>query len=349
VSRRLSAGQRARVQAAHNPDGGLVDDTDQMHPLELLSDIDLDQLVAGEVPPGRNDLVALSAALGALRARVDAEPVPAMAPGLRIQLAEADADVDPATRSRPGLAVVPPAAEVGGWARWRGAVGASAAALVLVAGVGVAAAQNALPSAVQDALAASAQLVGIDLPRSHDRHGPPTGTPGGAGPAGPGSPGVPATPADPPAHGRGGQTGASARDGSPSGDAPGQTDGSSSDSAPGPDRGADPGPATAPEPAVDPHRDGPPSGDEPAGQDRSGGDDGHVPAPGDAPTMAPDSGDGGSTPDGPAGDGPAGGGPSGGGPSGPAGPPQSGGGGQDGPTPVSGEGSASAAAGAADR
>jgi hypothetical protein len=358
---RQRAGRRAWGRTAHNPERRAVDDTDQMDHIELLSDADLAQLVSGEVPPGRDDLVALSTALGALRARADAHPTPEMSPGLRIRLAEADTDVT--ARGRAGrLAVAPAAAPVSRQPRWRGAVGASAAALVLVAGVGVGAAQNALPTVVQDAIAASANLVGIDLPRSQDRHAPPAATPGGADPARPGSAREPAARAVPPAHGRDGQTGASTRDGSPSGDAPGQTDHAPSDGARGPDRGVDPGTVTAPEITDD--RGGPPRGDEPTGPDRSGADDGRSGEPGDVPILAPGSGDdgatpeapggGGSTPGGPGGGDPGGGGsggdgPGGGGQSSPSGPPQSGGGGQGGPTPMSAEGSASAAASAAGR
>lgn len=352
-----SAGRRARAQAvdepedrpAHNPADGPVDDTDQMASLELLGDVDLDQLVAGEVPPGRDDLVALSAALGALRARVDAEPVPPMTPGLRIQLAEAD--VDAAARARPGrLAVVPRAAEAGR-PRWRGAVGASAAALVLVAGMTAAAVKDALPALVQDAVAASAHLVGIDLPRSDGRHGPSTGTPPDPGPAAPGSSGTPSRPADPPAHGRDGQPGASTREGSPSDDAPGQTGRSPADDAQGRQGDADPGTRTSPEPAVDPDRgDGPAGGDEPAGQGPAGDDDSLVPDPGDPPSQEPGGGGtpGGGTPGGgtPGGGGAGGGGPGGGGQSGPQGQPQPSGGGQGGgPTPMSGEGAATAGPG----
>jgi hypothetical protein len=126
---RQRAGRRAWGRTAHNPERRAVDDTDQMDHIELLSDADLAQLVSGEVPPGRDDLAALSTALGALRARADAHPTPEMSPSLRIQLAEADPDLS--ARGRAGqLAVVLAAATGSRQARWRGAVGASAAAPV---------------------------------------------------------------------------------------------------------------------------------------------------------------------------------------------------------------------------
>jgi hypothetical protein len=114
----------------------------------------------------------------------------------------------------------------------RAAVAAAVAALALV---GVGAAQNRLPSGVQDVVSSTADLVGIDVPRSDERHAdddsddgtsdevPSTEgtevpgsteqqnqgdpgyegtTPGGANPADPGTPGdkEPATPATPPSN-----------------------------------------------------------------------------------------------------------------------------------------------------
>jgi hypothetical protein len=182
-----------------------------MDALRALDDDVLDDLLAGR-PAADQELVPLGDVVRALRRRSEVEPVPRMDAALRAQLTTPIADV------RAGL------------------VGRSllrAAAAVAIAGLAtltVGASQNRLPADIQDAVASTADLVGLDVPTSEERgrsaeapaggdetpgttgtmgSASPTSdgqpgydgvTPGGADPADPGTPGdgEPAEPASPP-------------------------------------------------------------------------------------------------------------------------------------------------------
>lgn len=185
--------------------------------MELTTQVGEDLVAAvrrGEADRVGGDMAAVAEVLAALRRRAAAEPVPAMRPALRAQL-EAPKVVALRASARSARRAV------------------AAAAAVVLAVVGVGAAQNRLPSQLQDVVASTAELVGIDVPESseRDRSGPdevggdstapdrpdrperpdrpdradrpdrPGGegpTPGGAAPAVPGSPDGPAIPATPP-------------------------------------------------------------------------------------------------------------------------------------------------------
>jgi hypothetical protein len=188
-----------------------------MAALMQLEDHEIDALLAGE-PSADPELAPISDLARALRTRAAWEPLPPLGRPLRDQLA----------------------AGPGGGAPRRGAqrsLLAAAAAVVVtgLAAVTVGAAQNRLPADLQDVVASTAELVGLDVPTSEERsaatpederrddagavHGqdeeapgdPPTQgggdssgdrtTPGGAMPADPGVPmdAEPATPAAPPA------------------------------------------------------------------------------------------------------------------------------------------------------
>ena len=185
--------------------GGAADEPGEM---ELTSKVDedlCDAVVRGEIRQVPAELLSVAEALVALRARVDREPLPPMSGALRAQISAPNVVALRAARSM------------------RRAVAAAAAAAAAVVVVGVGAAQNRLPSQLQDVVSSTAELVGIDVPHSDERgssgsdvgleHGhddiapnrPLAGvpgidgpTPGGATPATPGGPDGPATPATPP-------------------------------------------------------------------------------------------------------------------------------------------------------
>ena len=206
---------------AHTPATSIDDDHRWMARLLQLEDHEVDALLAGE-PSVDPELAPISDLARALRSRVAREPLPPLGQALRDQLAAGPARGTPRGTRRSLLA---------------------AAAAVVVAGlaaVTVGAAQNRVPADLQDAVASTAELVGIDVPTSEERpaaatpgderrdagatHGqddgapgdPPTQdgdvssedatTPGGATPADPGvpkdaEPATPAVPPDPPAAG----------------------------------------------------------------------------------------------------------------------------------------------------
>ena len=172
-----------------------------------LDDHEVDALLAG-TPVADGDLAPIADVVRALRGLAEREPVPPMSDALRAQLAAAP--VVPIGINR---------------AMRTSFVKASAAAAVAaaVALMGVGAAQNRLPSSVQDIVSSTADLVGVNVPRADQRHAHSSSvgngngndgipgydgqTPGGATPADPGTPGdkTPATPATPPAGSNGGR------------------------------------------------------------------------------------------------------------------------------------------------
>lgn len=182
--------------------GGSGDGPDEMGMASKV-DHDLDDaVIRGETSGLPDEMVPVAEALSTLRSRALAEPVPPMSAALRAQL---DAPNVVALRAARSM---------------RRAVAVAAAAAVVV---GVGAAQNRLPSQLQDVVSSTAELVGIEVPRSGERgsarsdegleHGrddtapnPSAAgepgldgpTPGGATPAVPGGPDGPATPATPP-------------------------------------------------------------------------------------------------------------------------------------------------------
>ena len=180
--------------------------------MQQLADHEVDALLSGHAPSDRT-LAPISEVARALRTRAAWEPVPALGQPLRDQL----------TAGLP----------TGGRAARRAVLVAAAAVIVAgVAAVSVGAAQNRLPADLQDAVASTADLVGLHMPTSDERPGDagdarsevgvehgrddeaPVGapasddgapgydgtTPGGAEPADPGTAGdgEPATPAVPP-------------------------------------------------------------------------------------------------------------------------------------------------------
>jgi hypothetical protein len=212
---------------AHTHRGMSDDGSEWMTMIEMLDERELDALLGGTAPA--EELAPVAAVVTRLRERAAAEPAPPMGATLRAQL------------------YAPPvvslhAHRAARFALVRAAVAAAVAALALV---GVGAAQNRLPSGVQDVVSSTADLVGIDVPRSDERHATDDGsddgtsdevpstegteapgstelqeqgdpgyegtTPGGANPADPGTPGdkEPATPATPPSSNPGNAGGSS--------------------------------------------------------------------------------------------------------------------------------------------
>lgn len=172
-------------------------------------DDELDGLLRGRATPAES--AALLAVIARLRELAISEPVPPMGDALLAQ-------VQAAARARRGASRAL-------------ALAVGAGAVVLLGLLGVGAAQNRLPSGLQDVMSSTADLVGLHVPESAERQhgagddgGPereadgsdPVGgagadrgkdapgyggtTPGGATPADPGTPGdrEPATPAVPP-------------------------------------------------------------------------------------------------------------------------------------------------------
>jgi hypothetical protein len=201
------------------------DDHDQwMETFEALDDDQVDALLAGRAPVD-GILVPVARVVQALRHLAASEPVPPMSASLRAQIAS------------------PIVTPIGIRRAARSAFVKAAAVAALLALVGVGAAQNRLPSGIQDVVSSTADLVGVDVPRSEERHadgeglgtGDPQGdadstpagdargndgspghdgvTPGGAVPADPGTPAdhEPATPAVPPTSSSGGGAGNEAK------------------------------------------------------------------------------------------------------------------------------------------
>lgn len=160
-----------------------------------LDDATLDALFAGHAT-GDAGLVSVEDLVRALRSRAGAEPAPVMSSALRAQLRTASiVPLDARRRIH--------------WSAGKGV--AAAAAVAVVALTGTAAAQNRLPAQLQDVVSSTADVLGVDVPRSDERihtaddHETPdpdgydgTTTPGGATPAEPKGSGEPATPATPP-------------------------------------------------------------------------------------------------------------------------------------------------------
>jgi hypothetical protein len=222
---------RARMgHTAHTSSSFPDDDARWMALFDALDDRQVDALLSGAAPDDP-DLAPVADVAQALRRTTAGERVPPMSPALRAQLAS------------------PPVASIENHRAIRAALlkAVAAAAAAAVALVGVGAAQNRLPTEIQDVVSSTADLVGIDVPRSEERHGPdgsssdgagangdavpPNGeegeadgtpghdglTPSGTDPADPGTPGDQerATPATPPAPGGDGDE-QPANDGDPS-------------------------------------------------------------------------------------------------------------------------------------
>lgn len=212
-------GDRRRMNPPAHTHRGMADDgSEWMTMIEMLDEREVDALLGGTAPAA--ELAPVAAVVTQLRERAAAEPAPPMSAALRAQL-----------YSPPVVSLH--AHRAARFALVRAAVAAAVAVLALV---GVGAAQNRLPSGVQDVVSSTADLVGIDVPRSDERHAtdddsddgtsdevPSTEgtevpgsteqqnqgdpgydgtTPGGATPADPGTPGdkEPATPATPPSN-----------------------------------------------------------------------------------------------------------------------------------------------------
>lgn len=191
---------------AHTSNQAADDRTKWMDTIADLDDAGTDALLRGEA--SGTELTPLAHVVRRLRESVAAEALPPMSAALRAQI---DAPL-----------VVPLHARR--VARRSLAQAAVAAVAVAVALVGAGAAQNRLPGGLQDVVSSAVEVVGIDVPRSAERHaaddevdrevegdsteapgndgepGYEGTTPGGATPADPGTPGdkEPAVPATPP-------------------------------------------------------------------------------------------------------------------------------------------------------
>jgi hypothetical protein len=128
-----------------------------MDVVEVLTDAELELVLAGREVPGRTDLDGLAGAVAELRERTAAEPVPALGVDLRIALAEAEVRA----RGRSDAPVhAAPAVRSVRRAQRQGLVAAAVAAVAL--GVGVT--QSALPDGLQEIASKAAKQLGITLP-----------------------------------------------------------------------------------------------------------------------------------------------------------------------------------------
>ncbi|MET0729285.1 MAG: hypothetical protein ABWZ76_13405 [Acidimicrobiales bacterium] len=153
-----------------------------------LDDREVEDILAGRGPV-TGELAPVSTLVSTLRWMAAHEPVPPMAEALRRQLTSAILPIDGGQAVRRSLVK---------------AVMAAAAVVALIAMVGVGAAQNRLPTAIQDVVSSTAGHFGLDVPTSDER---PTGqhnrdssapVPERATPARPNRPAEPAVPATPP-------------------------------------------------------------------------------------------------------------------------------------------------------
>ena len=120
-------------------------------------DAELQALRTGRVPSGRDDLRGLAELGAALRASLQAEPVPPPSGELAELIRSAGATVAPAGRPPPW-----PFPAGTRRRRLRVVVAGALASLGIVGGLGAA---GALPAPVQRAVASSAEVVGLDFPR----------------------------------------------------------------------------------------------------------------------------------------------------------------------------------------
>jgi hypothetical protein len=130
--------------------------TEWMAPITTLTDSEVDDLLAGTIPGGNDDLAPLAGLATVLRGSA-LEEQPSIGPELRRQLHAAAPPSDLAPVHHLGRRA----------AVWTGA--AAAAALVVL---GVGAQGDVLPASVQDVVSSTAERIGIDLPRSADRDQP---------------------------------------------------------------------------------------------------------------------------------------------------------------------------------
>jgi hypothetical protein len=206
--RRRGAGRRRAPlgRSAHIRTGSPGVGPGDMDVVEVLTDAELELVLAGRAVPGRGDLDGLASALAELRERTAAEPVPELGVDLRITLAEAEVRAQRAPVERPAVV---PAPRPGRSARRRSLAGAAAVTVAL----GLGATHSALPSALQEIAASAAKQLGVGLPdpaeggsaavlgqpgadpveqrRSGGRRGQPSpfGPAGAAGAAAPAAPG----------------------------------------------------------------------------------------------------------------------------------------------------------------
>jgi hypothetical protein len=140
--------------------------------MDVLDEVEVDALLQGDELPGR-DLALVTGVVRSLRAAARREPVPPLGPTLRAQLY--------------GGRVMPlPARRAALRSLWV-AVASVLLAMLLAVGA-VQAADNRLPTSLQDPVSATAGLVGLDVPRSEDRHSPaPSGSATPASTPAPGS------------------------------------------------------------------------------------------------------------------------------------------------------------------
>lgn len=196
------------ADGAHTSTRVADDGTKWMDTIADLDDEGTDALLRGEASsPG---LTPLAHVVRRLRESVATETLPPMSAQLRAQI---DAPLVVALHAR----------RLAGRTLVRAALAAAAAVVALV---GAGATQNRLPGGLQDVVSSAAEIVGLDVPRSVERHadddhdpvevegevdstdapghdgepGYEGTTPGGATPADPGTPGdhEPAVPATPP-------------------------------------------------------------------------------------------------------------------------------------------------------
>ncbi len=190
-------GPRSRPhRPTRTPQDAFDDDDQWMDPFSSFDDAAVEALLSGSGASG-----PVASVIDRLRRAAADEPVPEMGPALRAQV-----------QGRTAGAVTSRA--IGRRVLLRVAAVAAVTGLLSVG-----AAQNRLPTSVQDVVSSTVELVGVHVPRTQERHPPqpepaedddgasegPSVTPGGATPAEPGTPGdrEPATPATPPSHSKG--------------------------------------------------------------------------------------------------------------------------------------------------
>lgn len=148
-----------RIEGLNVPTSGRVEGDHDVWAamLDALDEQQMDALLGGSVIV--EELAPIAEVVRRLRQSADSEPVPPMSATLRALLDE-------------------PQVGVGRHARGssRHVFLKAAAAAVAVALLAAGAAENRLPAGIQDVVSSSAELVGISVPRSEDRHAEGLGT-----------------------------------------------------------------------------------------------------------------------------------------------------------------------------
>ena len=128
---------------------------DELEWMDVFDELDEDmteQVLRGRAEEIDPELRDVARVVAALRAGAATEPVPEMSSALRARL-----------RVGPDPVVV-------AHRRARRALVLAAACAAVVVALGIGAAQNRLPAGVQDAVSSTAEVVGLDVPSSDDRH-----------------------------------------------------------------------------------------------------------------------------------------------------------------------------------